>query len=95
MQPFLWPHIQGIEYQMSIVRDVPCVNIARARTRIPAPVAHEKTGHAGRVPLAYVEFDDDPSRRGLVSRLSSADAKGVAQTIARALTGEARNCIEE
>jgi hypothetical protein len=42
MQPFPWSHIQGIEYQMSIVRDVPCVNIARARTRIPAPVAHEK-----------------------------------------------------
>jgi hypothetical protein len=26
-QPFLWPHIQGIEYQMSIVRDVPCLNM--------------------------------------------------------------------
>jgi hypothetical protein len=42
----------------------------------------------GREPiaLAYVYFEDEPSRRGLVNRLSGADAKAVAQTIARALT---------
>jgi hypothetical protein len=44
---------------------------------------------AGGVALAYVYFEEDPSRRGLVNRLSGADAKVVAQTIARALTGEA------
>ena len=41
---------------------------------------------ANGVALAYVYFEDDPSRRGLVNRLSGADAKAVAQTIARALT---------
>jgi hypothetical protein len=41
---------------------------------------------AGGVALAYVYFEEDPSRRGLVSRLSGTDAKAVAQTIARALT---------
>ena len=44
---------------------------------------------ANGVALAYVYFEDDPSRRGLVNRLSGADAKAVAQTIARALTAEA------
>ena len=32
---------------------------------------------------AYVDLEDDPSRRGLVNRPSGADAKAVAQTIAR------------
>ncbi len=41
---------------------------------------------AGGVALAYVYFEEDPSRRGLSNRLSGADAKAVAQTIARALT---------
>jgi hypothetical protein len=41
---------------------------------------------AGGVALAYVYFEEDPSRRGLLNRLSGADAKAVAQTIARALT---------
>ncbi|WP_018408459.1 hypothetical protein [Methylocystis rosea] len=41
---------------------------------------------ASGVAIAYVYFEEDPSRRGLVSRLSGADAKAVAQTIARALT---------
>ncbi len=45
---------------------------------------------AGGVALAFVYFEDDPSRRGLVNRLSGADAKAVAQTIARALTAEAK-----
>ncbi len=38
--------------------------------------------------LAYVYFEDEPTRRALVKRLSSADAKAVAQTVARALTTE-------
>ena len=38
---------------------------------------------ANGVGLAYVYFEDDPSRRGLLSRLSCVDAKAVAQTIAR------------
>lgn len=37
---------------------------------------------------AYVDLDDDPSRRGLLNRPSGADAKAVAQTIARAPTAE-------
>lgn len=41
---------------------------------------------AGGVALAYVYFEEDPSRRGLLNWLSGADAKAVAQTIARALT---------
>ncbi|MBG0801256.1 hypothetical protein IYW40_07135 [Methylocystis sp. H4A] len=44
---------------------------------------------ANGVALAYVYFEDDPGRRGLVNRLSGGDAKVVAQTIARALTAEA------
>jgi hypothetical protein len=44
---------------------------------------------ANGVALAYVYFEEDPSRRGLVNRLSGADAKVVAQTIARALTESA------
>jgi hypothetical protein len=43
----------------------------------------------GGVALAYVYFEEDPSRRGLVNRLSGADAKAVAQKIARALTENA------
>ena len=39
--------------------------------------------------LAYVYFEDEPTRRALVNRLSSADAKAVAQMIARALTESA------
>jgi hypothetical protein len=41
---------------------------------------------ANGVALAYVYFEEHPSRRGLVNRLSGADAKVVAQKIARALT---------
>ncbi|MBG0797158.1 hypothetical protein IYX23_05585 [Methylocystis sp. L43] len=41
---------------------------------------------AGGVSLAYAYFEEDPSRQGLVNRLSGADAKALAQTIARALT---------
>ena len=42
------------------------------------------------VSLAYVYFEDEPTRRRLSGRLSSADAKAVAQTIARALTEDAK-----
>ena len=45
---------------------------------------------ANGVALAYVYFEADPGRRGLVNRLSCLDAKVVAQTIARALTAEAK-----
>jgi hypothetical protein len=45
---------------------------------------------AGGVALAYVYFEEDPGRRGLVNRLSGADAKAVAQTIARALTTDSK-----
>lgn len=41
------------------------------------------------VVLAYVYFAEDPVRRGLVNRLSGADAKAVAQAIARELTAQA------
>ncbi|TLG77814.1 hypothetical protein [Methylocystis sp. B8] len=44
---------------------------------------------AHRITLAYVYFEDEPTRRGLVNRLSSEDAKALVQTIARALTAEA------
>jgi hypothetical protein len=44
---------------------------------------------ANGVALAYVYFEEDRSRRGLVNRLSGADAKPVAQTIARALSSSA------
>ncbi|MGD9540635.1 hypothetical protein [Methylocystis sp.] len=44
---------------------------------------------ANGIALAYVYFEDEPTRRALVNRLSGADAKVVAQTIARALTVEA------
>ncbi|MBM3578709.1 MAG: hypothetical protein FJX40_13895 [Alphaproteobacteria bacterium] len=42
------------------------------------------------ISLAYVYFEDEPTRRGLVKRLSSQDAQRVAQTIARALTEAAK-----
>ncbi len=45
---------------------------------------------ANGVALAYVYFEDDPSRRGLVNRLSGDEAKAVAQTVARALTEDAK-----
>jgi hypothetical protein len=45
---------------------------------------------ANGVALAAVYFEDEPTRRGLVNRLSNPDAKAVAQTIARALTAAAR-----
>ena len=45
---------------------------------------------ANGVALAHVYFEDEPTRRGLVNRLSGPDAKAVAQTIARALTAAAR-----
>ena len=38
---------------------------------------------------AYVYFEDESSRRALLKRLSSADAKATAHAIARALTAEA------
>lgn len=41
--------------------------------------------------LAYVYFEDEPSRRGMSNRLSGPDAKAVAQVIARALTEEAKS----
>ncbi|TLG77806.1 hypothetical protein [Methylocystis sp. B8] len=41
---------------------------------------------ANGIALAYIYFEDDPTRRGLVKRLSAEDAKCVAQTIARQLT---------
>lgn len=50
---------------------------------------------ANGVALAYVYFEEDPSRRGLVNRLSGADAKAVAQTIARALTMKSESGLEE
>ncbi|TLG71833.1 hypothetical protein [Methylocystis sp. B8] len=43
---------------------------------------------ANGIALAYVYFEDEPTRRALVNRLSDADAKAVAQTIARALTAQ-------
>ncbi|MBS4019884.1 MAG: hypothetical protein KGZ68_16815 [Dechloromonas sp.] len=46
---------------------------------------------SGGVALAYVYFEDEPTRRGLVRRLSADDAKCVAQAIARALTATAPN----
>jgi hypothetical protein len=46
---------------------------------------------ANGVALAYVYFEEDPSRCGLVNRLSGADAKAVAQTIARALTADSKS----
>ena len=61
------------------------------------PLRIRKTGEsfavedANGVALAYVYFEDDPSRRGLVNRLSGDEAKAVAQTIARALTAEAES----
>jgi len=48
---------------------------------------------ANGVALAYVYFEGDPSRRGLVNRLSGADAKAVAQTIARALTADSKSSM--
>ncbi len=60
------------------------------------PLRIRKTGEffavedARGVALAYVYFEDEPSRRGLVNRLSGAHAKAVAQTIARALTEAAK-----
>lgn len=50
---------------------------------------------ANGVALSYVHFDDDPDRRALVNRLSGGDAWAVAQTIARSLSAEARNCLED
>ena len=41
---------------------------------------------ANGVALGYPYFEEDQSRRALVNRLSGADAKAGAQTIARALT---------
>ena len=40
--------------------------------------------------LAYVYFEDEKSRRDLMNLLTSADAKAVAQAIARALTEAAK-----
>jgi hypothetical protein len=45
---------------------------------------------ANGVALANVYFEEDPSRRGLVNRLSGADAKAVGQMIARALMEAAK-----
>jgi hypothetical protein len=44
---------------------------------------------ANGIALTHVYSEDEPTRRTLVTRLSGADAKAVAQTIARALTMEA------
>jgi hypothetical protein len=69
----------------------------RAMTSAPyfLPLRVRKSGESyvvadiNGVALAYVYFEDEPTRRALVNRLSSTDAKAVAQTIARALTVEA------
>ena len=42
------------------------------------------------VALAYVYFENEPTRRGIAKRPSGIDAKAVAQTIARALTEDAK-----
>ena len=42
------------------------------------------------VALAYVYFEDEPTRRALTKRLCHDDAKAVAQAIARALTDGAK-----
>ncbi len=42
---------------------------------------------ANGVALAYVYFEDDPSRRGLVNRLSGTDAKAVVSSISRTQYG--------
>ncbi len=44
---------------------------------------------ANGITLPYVYFEYDPSRRGIVNRLSSAGDKAVAQTIAWAMTAAA------
>ena len=44
---------------------------------------------ASGVALAFVYFEDEPTRRALVKRVPSADARTIAQAIARALTAEA------
>ncbi|MFO1103146.1 MAG: hypothetical protein U1E20_09620 [Methylocystis sp.] len=44
---------------------------------------------ANGIALADVYFEDDSTRRGLVNRLSGADAKAGAQNIARALNEDA------
>ncbi|WP_292529490.1 hypothetical protein [Methylocystis sp.] len=49
---------------------------------------------ANGVALAYVYFEGEPTRRGLVKRLPARDAKHVAQTIARALTEAAKSSNE-
>jgi hypothetical protein len=56
----------------------------RRGSRPPSPFAVED---ANGVALAYVYFDDGPSRRGLVYRLSGADAKAVARMVASAEVG--------
>lgn len=45
------------------------------------------------IALAYVYFEDEPTRRSLLNRLSGDDAKAVAQMIARALTAEAEGRV--
>lgn len=42
---------------------------------------------ANGVALAYVYFEDGPSRRGLVNRLSGADAKAVVAHYGKGLIG--------
>lgn len=61
----------------------------RFRRLRPARVASATSYRLFVVALAYVYFEDEPTRRGLVERLSRAEAKRVAQTIARALTAAA------
>ena len=69
-------------------------NICAEMTPVPyrLPPRIRRTGEffavegANAMALAYVYFDDDPSRRALVNCLSGAGAKKVAQMIARALT---------
>jgi uncharacterized membrane protein len=46
---------------------------------------------ANEIALAYVYFEDEPSRRALVKQLRRDDARAVAQAIARALTEAAKS----
>ena len=67
-------------------------HIGMSATRYTLPLRVRKRGESLRRPddlgtnLAYVYFEDEPMRRAVVKRVSSADARAIAQAIARALT---------
>ncbi|MBM3578206.1 MAG: hypothetical protein FJX40_11215 [Alphaproteobacteria bacterium] len=71
-----------------------------SKTPYALPLRIKKSGESFIVedahgkPLAYVYFEDEPTRRALVNRFSSANAKAIAQTIARSLTAEAERLPE-